>query len=243
MMAIALHRVEREPGIVALLLRGAMRWRALIIAFALGFPLLFYLVLLGMLVAVYGHLPNYLAPYNWVGNVLHIIASTPAVADMLPIIRDEWLIETGYINYDYGNGIADWSLSVIPHKFLIVSLAGALIGLNAGLLLDRLSMGTFAQQSFQLCQFGLLTGIGALCTSVTNATVFSVVHCATPSWVGSLAVLGFDTFDVFAVEPYGPLIGAVGFAALILSALLIVRDERPSHGAVSMPARGEVAPC
>ena len=243
MTAIALHHAERDPGIGALLFRGTVRWRALILAFALGFPLVFYLALLAMLVAVYGHLPNYLTPYNWVGNVLHIIASTPAFADMLPIIRDEWLIETGYINYDYGNGIADWSLSVIPHKFLIVSLAGALIGLNAGLLLDRMSLGTFSQQSFQLCQFGLLTGIGALGIGVTNATVFSVVHCATPSWVGSLAVLGFDTFDVFAVEAYGPLIGAIGFSALILSAFLIVRDERSSPEGVSMPGRGEVAPC
>jgi len=240
MTAIALHHVARGPRIGAVLLRGASRSRVLVIIFALAFPLLFYLLLLAMLVAVYGHLPNYLTPYNWVGNVLRIIASTPAVADMLPIIRDEWLIETGYMNYDYGNGIADWSLSIIPHKFLIVSLAGALIGLNVGLLPDRMSMGTFSQQSFQLCQFGLLTSVGALCIGVTNATVFSVVHCARPSWVGSLAVLGFDTFDVFALEPYGPLIGAIGFLALVLSTLLIVRGERSKKGS---PARGEVAPC
>ena len=241
MTAIALHHAAHSPGVGALLLRGTLRSRALIIVFALVFPLLFYLLLLALLVAVYGNLPNYLIPYNWLGNVLRIIASTPAIGDMLPIIRDEWLIETGYMNYDYGKGIADWSLSVIPHKFLIVSLAGALIGLNVGLLLDRMGSGTFSRQLVQLCQFGVLTGIGALCIGVTNATVFSVVHCATPSWVGSLAVLGFDTFDVFALEPSGSLIGAIGFSALILSTLLILRGEQSNRESAS--ARSEVAPC
>jgi hypothetical protein len=65
---------------------------------------------------------------------------------------------------------------------------------------------------------------GALAASVTNATVFSVVHCATPSWVGSLAVLGFDSYDVFAVEPYGAAICMAGLVALAVSALTIVQD-------------------
>ena len=33
---------------------------------------------------------------------------------MLPIISDEWLVETGAMNYHYGHGIAEWSLAIIP---------------------------------------------------------------------------------------------------------------------------------
>ena len=91
---------------------------------------MFYLLLLGVLVVEYGHLPNYLTPYDWIANVLRIIHHTRSVADMVPIILNEWLLEIGYMNYHYGHGVAEWSLSIIPHKLAIMSLAGALIGLN-----------------------------------------------------------------------------------------------------------------
>ena len=61
---------------------------------------------------------------------------------MVPIILNEWLLEIGYMNYDYGHGVAEWSLSIIPHKLAIMSLAGALIGLNVTLLLERQSART-----------------------------------------------------------------------------------------------------
>jgi hypothetical protein len=227
MSALALHRTDREFGAVAPVMETLGRSWALIAVFALVFPVLFYLMLLAVLVIEYGHLPNYLTFYDWIASVRHIIASTKSVADMVPIILDEWLIETGFINYDYGHGVAEWSLSIIPHKFAILALAGGLIGLNVALLVGQSSAGTWSQQFLRMGRFGILTSVGALCAGVTNATVFSVVHCATPSWVGSLAVLGFDSYDVFPLEPYGPLISFLGLAALAVSAWLIARDDRP----------------
>jgi hypothetical protein len=227
MSTLALHRTDHEVGAVSQVTQGLGRSWTLIAVFALVFPVVFYLLLLAVLMIEYGHLPNYLTFYDWFDNVQRIIASTKSVADMVPIILDEWLIETGYINYDYGHGVAEWSLSIIPHKFAILSLAGALIGLNVALLVGRPSTGTWWQQFFRMGRFGVLTGVGALCAGMTNATVFSVVHCATPSWVGSLAVIGFDSYDVFPLEPYGPLISFAGLAALAVSAWLIVRDDRP----------------
>ncbi len=226
MSTLALHRPDHEVGAVAPVKPGLGRSWTPVAVFALAFPVVFYLLLLAVLMIEYGHLPNYLTFYDWFENVQRIIASTKSVADMVPIILDEWLIETGYINYDYGHGVAEWSLSIIPHKFAILALAGGLIGLNVALLVGRPSAGTWSQQFFRMGRFGILTGVGALCAGMTNATVFSVVHCATPSWVGSLAVIGFDSYDVFPLEPYGPLISFAGLAALAFSAWLIARDGR-----------------
>lgn len=229
MSIIALHQAYDGPGAVRFVMSGLLRWRRLMLAFALVFPVVFYLLLLAVLVIEYGHLPNYVTPYDWISNVLRIIAGTRSVADMVSIILDEWLIEIGRMNFDYGHGIADWSLSIIPHKLAIVSLVGALIGLNVGLLLDRQSTGTLLQQCVQACRTGFLTSAGALCASLTSVTVFSVVHCATPSWVGSLAILGLDSSAAFAMEPFGPIATVLGLVALAVSAVWIVRDNRTAE--------------
>jgi hypothetical protein len=190
----------------------------------------------------YDQLPNYITPYNWPENVWRIILSTHSVADMVPIIADEWLIEIGRIDYQYGNGIADWTMAIIPHKLLILSLTGALIALNCGLVADRRMRGSIARQCAQACGSGLLTSAGALSASITSATIFSVACCSAPSWVGSLAVLGVETSSAFALEPYGPAASVFGIAALIISALLIAHDgrtpeqptpQRSPHGAMS----------
>ncbi len=225
MSTLALGQPEHAARADGRVVKGQVRLRTYVVAFALGFPIAFYLLLLAALLIQYGHLPNYLTPYNWISNALHIIAGTRSIADMVTIILDEWLIETGYMDFDYGHGIAAWSLSIIPHKLAILSLAGALIGLNVGLLLGQRAVASWRRQGLQAARFGLLTGAGVVCASVTNATVFSVVHCAAPSWVGSLAVLGFDSYDVFAIEPYGPIVCLFGLAALAASALLIARDS------------------
>jgi hypothetical protein len=210
-------------------LDGLSRRRRLVTGFAIGFPVVFYLLLLAAVMIRYGDWANYITPYNWPANVWRIVESTGSFADVVRIVADEWLLEVGSMNYDYGNGIADWSLSILPHKLLILSFAGVLIGLNVALLLEQNIADTLPRRIVQACRFGLLASAGALTASVTNATVFSVVHCATPSWVGSLAVLGFDSYDVFALEPYGPAICTAGLTMLAVSALLIVRDGRTAE--------------
>lgn len=233
MSTLALSWNVNDTRVVRTARDGFSRHRRLILGFAIGFPVVFYLLLLVAVMIRYGDWANYITPYNWPANIWRIVVSTGSFSDMIAIAADEWLIEVGSMNYDYGNGVADWSLSILPHKLVILSCAGALIGLNVTLLLGQESIGTLKQQLIQACRFGLLASGGALAASVTSATVFSVVHCATPSWVGSLAVLGFDSYDVFALEPYGPAICAAGFMALVASALLIVRDGKMAE---SMPA-------
>ena len=240
MSAITLHSsdaaVGRAPPGGAIL-----RIRTAVVLSALLFPILFYLSLLAILVVIYGHWPNYFTAYDWIGNAIRIIASTGSVADMAAIILDEWLIETGYINYAYGRGVTEWSMAIIPHKVALVALAGALIGLNSTLLLRQPAGESISRQVAQFATFGILTGAGTLFASIPNATVFSVVHCATPSWVGSLAVLGIDSYGIFPLEPYGPLIAAGGFGLLLLSTLLLVRAPRAAG--LGQTALAERTPC
>lgn len=227
MSTLALHRTFHETGAVGATITGARNRRGLIIGFALGFPVFFYTLLLAIPTIRYGHFPNYVTPYDWVGNVWRIIASTGSVHDMIPIILDEWLLEIGYMDMSYGHGIAEWSLSFAPHKILLVSITGALVGLNLGLLLDRLEAeGTVTQQCLRAGGSGMLTGVGALFTGLTNATLFSIACCSTPSWVGSIAILGLETSSAFAMEPYGPAGSAVGIAMLVISALWLAHDGR-----------------
>jgi hypothetical protein len=234
MSAVSIDRALAQGGVVSGAARGVVsglrRWRVTILACAIGFPIAFYLLLLGVLVVEYGHLPNYVTRYDWIANVLRIIHGTRSVADMVPIIMDEWLIEIGFMNYQYGHGIADWSLSIVPHRLAIMALAGALIGLNLALLFERRAARTLPQQCAQACRSGVLTSLGALCTGLTSATVFSVACCAAPSWVGSLAVLGVETSLAFSLEPFGAITTLIGIAALAVSALWIAGDGRPLPG-------------
>ena len=244
MSTMALNESFHETGILRGTVNGAKRWRRLIVGFAFGFPVVFYLLLLAIPVIRYGHFPNYVTPYDWIGNVEHIIASTTSVRDMVPIILDEWLLEIGYMNMDYGHGIAEWSLSLVPHKIALVSLTGALIGLNVGLMLDRLeAAGTAAQQCLCAGGSGILTSVGALFTGLTNATLFSIACCATPSWVGSFAILGVETSSAFALEPYGPLGSAIGLAMLVVSALWLTRGNGAPTETDPLPSQQGALSC
>ena len=225
MSTLALTLPKAEPGALQELLRSARQRSRLIVGFAFGFPVVFYGLLLAILMIRYGDLPNYFTLYNWPANIWRIVESTGSLADIVAIAADEWLIETGLMNYDYGNGIADWSMSIVPHKLIILMLTGALIGLNAAAMLDLKGAAAPGQQMLHTAG-GLLAAFGALGASIPNTTVFSVVHCAIPSWVGSFAVLGIDQYDLFPVQPYGPLICATGLVALATSALLIAAGDR-----------------
>lgn len=238
MSVIPLEQSRREADVVRTAASGLLRWRVTIIAFAVGFPVVFYLTLLSVLVIQYGHLPNYVTRYDWIANVLRIIHGTGSVSDMVPIILNEWLLEIGYMDYAYGRGVADWSLAIIPHKLVIMSLAGALIGLNVALLFERQTARTLSQQCVQACRSGILTATGTLCAGLTSMTIFSVACCAAPSWAGSLTVLGVETSLAFAIEPFGPVASLVGLAALVVSALWIARDTRAAQHAAPMRSVG-----
>jgi hypothetical protein len=243
MSVIPLNHPHREAVVARAVATPRVCRRFIIAAFAIGFPIVFYLALLAILVIQYGHLPNYMTRYDWIANVLRIIHGTRSISDMVSISMDEWLLEIGYMDYAYGHGIADWSLSIIPHKLAIMSLAGALIGLNVVLLCERQAARTVSQQCVQACRSGFLTSLGALCAGLTSATVFSVACCAVPSWAGSLAVLGVETSLAFALEPFGPAASILGLVALAGSALWLFHDRNVVRRFTSLQSSQGAASC
>jgi hypothetical protein len=217
--------------------------RALILGFALGFPVVFYLVLMGLLVVRFGHLPNYVTPYDWFGNVWRIVVSTGSISDILRIAADEWLFEIGFMNYAYGKGVSEWSLLIIPHKVAIVMAIGALIGLNFALIADQGQTTTFLRQQIRSVRCGLMTSVGALFASLTCITLYWIICHSGPTWVVSLAILGIDLSTTFALEPLGATLSAAGAAVLILSALLTIFESRNAPYPGQMKSIKEAAPC
>lgn len=164
---------------------------------------------LAALAVRFGNLPNYITIYDWPGNVLRIVRSTPAWSDMPPIIAEEWLVEIGYMNDDYGLGISEWALTLIPATMLLVFATGTLVGLLFVLLSQRRSCSRGDRLASTAAG-----GLGAALVALTSITMSWVVCCATPSWVVGLAMLGLGTATSLWLEPVGGWLALAGFMLL-----------------------------
>jgi len=183
------------------------------VGMTLGLTALYHLGLIVSASLSTGHWPNYIRFYDWPANVLWIIHSTPAIADMLPIINDEWLIETGALNYDYGHGIAEWSLAVIPSHVVVALLLSALVATSMLLLRRSREVCPLAERGAG----ATATGVGALFIGTANITMTWVACCATPSWVVGLSLLGIETSSAYVLLPYGGALLGGGFAVLAVT--------------------------
>lgn len=204
-------------------LSGTLRqnWKRFLLH-GLAFALIFQVVMMAALLLRFQALPNYVTFYDWFGNALHIIRSTPAWSDIGPIIWEEWLIEIGRMNYDYGTGISEWSLNVVPSRLLMLAFLGATVSLCLTLMrAESCAPGTSATLRAS-------TGAGALMVAMTNATMSWVVCCATPSWVVGLAMLGLGVSTSLALESMGPILTWLGFGTLFALVLFLAwRKGRP----------------
>ena len=212
-------------GILGLTIRT--RWRRLCL-WGLGFALLSQVFMMIALIVRFQKLPNYVTFYDWIANVVWIVKSTPSWGDIPPIIAEEWLIEIGFMNYDYGMGISEWSLNVVPSRMVVMFGLGALVGLC--MMLSRASSCSRDEKR------GLTaaTGLGTAMVAITNATMSWVVCCATPSWVVGLAMLGVGVSTSLALETMGPLLAGGGFAILgfLAFALAWIKSRDTRHNGV-----------
>lgn len=183
-------------------------WRRILMTGAL-FALLFQVLMMVALMVRFQAWPNYIIGYDWIGNVMHIIRSTPSWSDIPPIINQEWLIEIGKMNYDYGMGISEWSLNVVPVRMAVLFVLGALVAL-CGTLLRRDTCSATGGTTLRAT-----TGIGTVLVAMTNATMSWVVCCAAPSWVVGLAMLGLGVSTSLALETMGPALNLAGFGLLL----------------------------
>jgi hypothetical protein len=195
------------------------------------FALVFQVFMMVALIVRFQALPNYVTLYDWLGNVAWIIQSTPSWRDMMPIIWEEWLIEIGRMNYDYGTGISEWSLNVVPSRLLVLFALGAMVSLCLSLL-KRESCDGSARTTLRAT-----TGLGAILVAMTNATMSWVVCCATPSWVVGLAMLGLGVSTSLALETMGPWLSGAGFGLLFALILYLAwRKSRPAPEPKGVPA-------
>ena len=197
-------------------------WRRMVL-FGLAFALLFQVFMMVALIVRFQDFPNYVTAYDWFGNVVWIVQSTPSWRDWLPIIWEEWLIEIGYMNYDYGTGISEWSLNVVPSRLFVLFVLGAMVALCLALS-RRDSCATGSSTTLRAT-----TGLGAFLVALTNATMSWVVCCATPSWVVGLAMLGLGVSTSLALETMGPVLTYAGFGILVVLAVYLAwRKSRPA---------------
>ncbi|MBX2837808.1 MAG: hypothetical protein KTR35_13195 [Gammaproteobacteria bacterium] len=194
-------------------------WRRLLFHGVLV-AVMFQFIMLIALIVRFQAFPNYVHFHDWLGNIARIIASTPSWSDILRIAREEWLIEIGQMNYDYGTGLSIWSLNVIPSRLLVLTGMGAMVSLCLLMAAERTC--AISRRSAKATLMG-----GSLLVAMTNATMSWVVCCATPSWVVGLAMLGLSVSASLALESMGPLLSTSGFSLLLLSVFFI--GWRTSH--------------
>mgnify|MGYP007058555715 CR=1 FL=1 len=100
--------LEKMAFIFLTIRKNVFQWFAI----SLFFTVIYYMVLMLSLILRFGNLPNYVNEFNWVENVKTIINSTPSLLDTVMIVKDEWVFEIGYMNYDGNYEIAAFGRNI-----------------------------------------------------------------------------------------------------------------------------------
>ena len=187
------------------------------LAIGFGWVVLYYAGLLAALVIQFGDWPNYMTVFDWPANIARIFRSTPSLSDAIAISREEWLVEIGYLNTDFGNGISEWSLTLVPEKMLMMLAMGLIVGTIWVLHAERSRACGFGEGTATMASAGAGAGLVAL----TGATMTWVVCCASPSWIVGLTMLGLSVATADWLEPVGIWLNAAGFILLAATALVI----------------------
>lgn len=188
-------------------------------AISLIWVAVYYAGLLAALVIQFGDWPNYATFFDWPGNIARIFASTPSISDAVQIAGEEWLFEIGYLNTDYGMGISEWSLTLVPAKMLMILGMGMIVATIWVLNAARTKSCSVHEGGTALAA----TGTGAGLVALTGATMTWVVCCATPSWIVGLTMLGMSVATANWLEPAGVWLNIAGFAMLTITALIMAR--------------------
>jgi hypothetical protein len=213
-------------------------WLATVAIFFVGFHVFQF----ALLVWRFEVLPNYVTVHDWPGGIARIARMTPSVADMIPIMLDEWFIEIGSMNYAFGRGIAEWSFVLMPAKAFVVLVIAMLLATNLVLLHGARSTCAL---STRLGASAAVTG-GVLISGAATTTITWVVCCAAPTWVVGFAVMGMSVNTALALQPIGGWLSSLGLFVLATMAIVLawqlsgrsMRDTGPSSILMSTPIVG-----
>lgn len=179
-----------------------------------------YYTLLGVIpVARFGQLPNYLLVYDFPQAVRLIFEGTPALSDAFWILSQEPLLETGFMNPDFG--IAEWSLLLVPGKMGLAILLSVLLG---AFVILRRDHGHGSGQGVTTVS----AAVGASCLAMGSASLTWVVCCASPTWSVLLAFLGVSSSLALALTPFGGALTALGVGLLLGATVLEGRRLAPT---------------
>lgn len=197
MWQTTMQAIAAQPG----------RW----LGMAVGFTVLYYVVLLLFTMLRFGEIPNYFVFHDTLHVYTLIIEGTPSWLDALPILMAEPWFETGYKNPDF-YGVATWSYMLIPPKMLLVLLMG--IFLATFFVLKARSACMTGKRGVADGKLTTVAGLGTTFVSLTSATLTWVVCCATPSWSVALAMLGMSASLALWLEPIGNVLMIAGLGLL-----------------------------
>jgi hypothetical protein len=211
-----MNTVRRFHYLLSVIRRHFVLW---LVSIA-GLCILYYVLMLLALVIKFQALPNYINVFDWMDNVAWIMASTPSLQDALAIIREEWWLEIGFMNYDFGTGISEWSLFISPWKMLTVMaflalLVSYMLVLKYRVTQCRATVNYAAKVS---------SGVGGLCFALTSLTMSWVVCCATPTWIVGLAIMGLGVSTSLAIEPVGVWLNLLGFLLMMVALYMSLQD-------------------
>ena len=187
---------------------------------------MYYVALMIALIVRFQRLPNYANLYDWIFSIQHIWQSTPSSIDALTIMKDEWLLEVGFMNYDFGFGISEWSLFIAPFKVLGIMVLSGVIATNYLLLRNAGHSCSSAKTRF----VSLTTGFGATFVSLASITMSWVVCCSTPTWIVGLAIMGLGVSTSLWLEPVGIWVNIFGYGFLLVSLFLAASGQTGKHG-------------
>lgn len=127
------------------------------------------------------------------------------------------------MNMDFGHGISEWSLTLVPPKMAVILLLGALVATIWALTRVPACSRGAPDTATVVAASGLGTGLVAL----TGATMTWVVCCASPSWIVGLAMLGVGVATANWLEPIGPWLSLGGFLLLGATVIVLARRQVP----------------
>jgi hypothetical protein len=132
---------------------------------------------------------------------------------------------------DFGNGISEWSLTLVPEKMLMMLVMGLILGTIWVLNAERSRACGVGESSAAMAGAGAGAGLVAL----TGATMTWVVCCASPSWIVGLTMLGMSVATADWLEPVGVWLNVAGFALLAATAFLMAARMQLSSEDVRAP--------
>lgn len=175
---------------------------------------LYQALILGILVAGLGGVPNYVRLYPAWENARRIVRLTPSAADAAVLIAREPLLEYGRRHPVFGAAV--WSFELTWSSLLFFASFSVLVGVYLGIGGPAARWGAV----------GSLSGAGVV--GLLGASVSSLAHCGFGSFGILLAVAGISATTIQWFGRLEPVLIPAGYALIVLAIVARARGLVPA---------------